>query len=297
VYDRSVELRRYQAALGAILGGAVGDVLGGITERGALSTSDDTQLTLATCEAIVESHSVLPDVIAQRMLVWFREGRVTGIGSSTLKAMRDLDAGMHWALAGARGERAAGNGAAMRIAPLAFFLDPSNPTDRTKIRDVARITHHNDEASVGALAVVIAVRAAASGQLVRPENLAHQLPDTRVRDYLLTLAGHPSWTLEDIAREIGSSGYTPETIAFSVAAANRIVHTGIEATMHELNAFAGDADTIGSIAGQIAGAFLTSTNLRASVLARVRGGAQITEIAERFAVAAASSIEFHGAAR
>ena len=72
------------------------------------------------------------------------------MGSSTLKAMRDLAIGMHLASAGARGEYAAGNGAAMRIAPLASLLNPMDSQDRTLIRDVRRITHHSDEGYVGA---------------------------------------------------------------------------------------------------------------------------------------------------
>src|SRR5438552_12980525 len=86
------------------------------------------------------------------------------MGSSTLKALHDLDAGLHWALAGAKGEMSAGNGAAMRIAPLAFHLDPTVARDRQVIRDVCRITHHNEEAYVGALAIVVAVRSLALGQ-------------------------------------------------------------------------------------------------------------------------------------
>lgn len=36
--------------LGCFVGGALGDALGGIPERKRISLSDDTQLTLATCE-------------------------------------------------------------------------------------------------------------------------------------------------------------------------------------------------------------------------------------------------------
>lgn len=63
---------------GAILGGAIGDVLGGIAERGSLTISDDTQLTLATCEAIIESGQVDPRAIADQMLAWFTTGKVSG---------------------------------------------------------------------------------------------------------------------------------------------------------------------------------------------------------------------------
>src|SRR5262249_49827632 len=144
------------------------------------------QLTLATCEAIVESGDVSAETIATSFVRWFREGRVTCVGSSTLKALRDLEAGPHWALAGAKGERTAGNGAAMRVAPLAFLLDPFDTTDRVTIRDVCRITHHNDEAYCGALAVLIAIRRAAVKQLGPPDELyrlvGDALADSHVKD-------------------------------------------------------------------------------------------------------------------
>jgi len=47
--------------------------------------------------------------------------------------------------------------------PLAFLLEPARPVDRTVIRDVCRITHQNDEAYAGALAVVVAIRSVLSG--------------------------------------------------------------------------------------------------------------------------------------
>ena len=154
--------------VGCILGGAVGDAMGGPYEgsRGPVTyeppdvwlLSDDTQLTLATCEAIAANRRVDPQDVADRFLVWLRGGRITGIGGSTFKALRDLDMGAHWALSGAQGERAAGNGAAMRAAPLAFVLDPEVAADRTTIRDVCRITHRNDEAYIGALAIIVAIR-------------------------------------------------------------------------------------------------------------------------------------------
>ena len=153
----------FERAVGSIVGGALGDGWGrpfeGTVPRGAirvpdeLVVTDDTQLTLATCEAVIDGGIIDPAKIAERFLVWFRAGRLRGLGASTFKALRDLDAGAHWALSGAKGERSAGNGAAMRIAPLAFLLDLTNDDERRTLRDVCRITHHHDEAYVGGLAV------------------------------------------------------------------------------------------------------------------------------------------------
>ena len=278
---------RHEAIAGAILGGAIGDLLGGIAERGVLTFSDDTQLTVATCEAILEAEKASPQAIAAQMLAWFIAGRVSGVGSSTLKAMRDLEAGIHWALAGARGERAAGNGAAMRIAPVAFCLDPAVHRDRTIIRDISRITHHNEEAYVGALAVVFAIRAAAAGRVLPQAELAAYLPDSVVRDYLLRAAERTDRPFEIIAREIGTSGFAPETVAVASMVVPRMIEQGIETAIYELNKLGGDTDTIASIAGQIAGAVLGATNLPMHLLRDVPLSDHVIRVAEKFAASAA----------
>ncbi len=99
---------------GLLLGGALGDALGRQYEgvpaaqipdamehllgQQLAGYSDDTQLTLATCEALIEADGVVrPEVLAALFLRWFRQRRLTGLGASTTKALRDLDVGAHWA--------------------------------------------------------------------------------------------------------------------------------------------------------------------------------------------------------
>lgn len=76
----------------------------------------------------------------------------------------------------------------MRSAPFAFWPQLA----RAQLRDFCRLTHHHEEAYVGALALVLAIRAVLSGQWTGAESLlvflVPQLPDTRVRD---RLSGHP----------------------------------------------------------------------------------------------------------
>jgi len=218
------------SVLGCLLGGAIGDTFGGIAERGRPCLSDDTQLTLATCESIVATNGVDPAHLAETFRIWFEDQRLTGLGSSTLKALRDLAAGAHWALAGARGEMAAGNGGAMRIAPLAFLQ-----TDRRLIRDTVRITHHTDEAYIGALAVVEAIRMDWAPAL--PEMLhdvAERVPDSRVRDRLKTVAETARYAdLRAIAAGFGASGYVVDTVPLALAAAWHMLNESFESTLNE----------------------------------------------------------------
>lgn len=260
-----------QSFIGSIIGGAVGDSFGSPFEGKAGpvslqpwrpgSLTDDTQLTLATCEAIGADGSILAEDVATRFLTWYRQGRLTGLGASTLKALVDLNAGAHWALAGRRGDRAAGNGAAMRVAPLAFLLDPEDPQQRRTLGDICRITHHNDEAYTGALAIVLAIRMVTEGDWEpgRPllEPIAQSLPDTNVRDGLLTLVDlqtkAPLW---EIGRHFGCSGYVAESVPMAILAAERCAGSGLEATIRDSVEIGGDTDTIASMVGQIVGAWI-----------------------------------------
>lgn len=241
------------------MGGAIGDALGGVPERGRVSLSDDTQLTLATCEAIASGDRDLPKACGEAFLRWFRAGELTGLGSATLKALRDLSAGAHWALAGARGEMAAGNGPAMRIAPLAFLIDPRDTKDRVTIRDVCRVTHHSDEAYIGALAVLLAMHATPwpPAEPAFFTELAGGLPDSRVRDRLLSFAElPPAVGLDVVAERFGASGYVVETVPLALLAATRMTSASFPAVLNDIVATGGDSDTIGAIAGQVAGSHL-----------------------------------------
>ncbi len=290
-------MSNHDQVLGCLLGGAIGDAFGGAYENQlppidlakprTWRLSDDTQLTLATCEAIIEAKgSIEPALIAARFAAWHRAGRVTGMGASTLKALTELVAGGHWALVGRKGERAAGNGAAMRIAPLAFFLNPENPQDKQILRDISRITHHHEEAYAGALAVVAAVRAAFDGTWNGEQNLLQiviaLLPDTSVRDRLIALA-KLELPVAEIAARFGCSGYVAESVPLAIYGAQQVVNFGFTQLIHELISAGGDTDTTASIAGQIAGTLLGRQRLPSDLIALLPEPASIISIAHSLA--------------
>ncbi|WP_437597213.1 ADP-ribosylglycohydrolase family protein [Sorangium sp. So ce590] len=280
-------------ARSCLLAGALGDAWGGPYEGltgpvrpsfpDAPRLSDDTWLTLATCEAIVLNRGrVQPERIAERFRRWFEESRITGAGSATLKALRDLAAGAHWALAGARGEFAAGAGAAMRAAPLSFFLDPNIEADRRTIRDISRITHHSDEAYSGALAVIVALRLCATASVV-PQDLlsavANALPDTAVRDRLLDLSAFRE-SPGDAALRFGCSGHGVEAVPIALFVAATTAREPLESVIATAVSLGGDTDTIAAIAAQVAA--ISGRPVPEGLIARLPEAPQLAPVLDPF---------------
>lgn len=276
--------------LGCLIAGALGDAVGSHFENRSriaefvipskLRISDDTQLTLATCEAITAAGSVNPASIAERFVHWFRQRRIRGIGASTLKALTELEAGGHWALVGATGERSAGNGAAMRVAPLAFVLNPDNDADRQSVRDVSRITHRNEEAYVGALAIVRALRHLLIGNDLDESLLnvlVNSLTDSRVRDRLQEVQ-HTSPSVGDYAKRYSASGYVVDSVPLAILAAIRSADllSGIESIVR----CGGDTDTNASMFGQLFGAAYGMDALPSSLVNQLEDFSALRSAAE-----------------
>ena len=282
---------------GCIIGGVIGDAMGGpfegrpgplrFQEHTAWSISDDSQLTLATCESIIAVGKVSPEHIAQQFVHWHRARRITGMGASTMKALRDLDAGVHWALAGAKGEMSAGNGAAMRIAPLAFHLDPAITEERQIIRDVCRITHHSEEAYAGALAIVIAIRSLAfksSSPSLLLANALTSLPDSRVRDRIIELDQlRNDLPPAEVGSQFGSSGYVVESVPLALYAARQIENFPFDVVLRNVIEAGGDTDTIASLTGQIAGAWIGASSIPQNLIGSLPRANEIERTANEFA--------------
>ncbi|MCB9614252.1 MAG: ADP-ribosylglycohydrolase family protein [Sandaracinus sp.] len=285
---------------GCLLGGALADALafahegrapGPAPELRVGAISDDTQLTLAACEALIADRGeVRPERVAEHLVLWHRRHGFVGLGASTAKALRELSVGGHWALVGRKGEMAAGNGAAVRIAPLAFVLDLATPAARQVLRDVARITHHSDEAYVGALALALAIRDALDhewrGRDALFASLLDTLPDTRVRDRLALLRGASSPIVE-VAAEHGTSGYVVDAVPLAIHAYAWAAESGDFASMvRQLVEAGGDCDSIASMAAQCLGAARGEAALPATVVARLP--AIVGDTADRLAQSLAS---------
>ncbi len=268
--------------VGSILGLAIGDALGMPFEGwspdqirqnwndraflpspprglGAGQYTDDTLMAICHLKSLIDSGGMVPEDTAQKFIEWFDSGNLRGIGRSTAISMQRLKKGSPWQESGAVGEFAAGNGGAMRIAPVGLFLYNDIPSLKEAVHQAVVLTHNNTEAIAGATAVAYMVARAAKGDLE---------PDTAITE-TREFVGHSAVSknlakAETLLRDgtrpeealdiLGTSGYVVETVA-SAAFCFLYSPQDFEGTV--ANAVMGgiDTDTTAAVAGAISGAF------------------------------------------
>lgn len=282
-------MHKQERLAGCILAGAIGDAWGSGYENLPLprarntfylqpapltkpvwQLTDDTQLTLVTLAALCKWPQLTPAQLATSLADAYGQDLFTGLGASTLKALRELRAGGHWSQVGRGGDYGAGNGAAMRSAPFAFWEQYSP----AKLSDFCKITHGHPDAYVGALGVVLAIRAILAGHWTGAEPLLElllpQLPDTRLRDRLLEIQALPGQpTIADVAR-LGTSGYVVDSVPFALFCASQVPLLGLHTMLKATISAGGDTDTNASLAGQVAGTLLGPPGIPADLLGKLR---------------------------
>jgi ADP-ribosylglycohydrolase len=183
----------------------------------------------------------------------------------------------------------------MRVAPLAFLLDPENSKQRTVLRDISRITHHNDEAYIGAVAIVSAVRAVAAEKWRPGDNLpllvAESLPHTMVRERLLAIGSlNLDTSVWKVGRQFGCSGFVAESVPLALYAAGLIGRVGFRAALREAIVAGGDTDTIASMTGQIAGSWAGLSGIPPELVQLLPNREEILRLAHAFASVVATTI-------
>lgn len=142
---------------GAILGCFLGDAFGSgfegmnpekarfhmedLSKKFLRSYTDDTDMTLAVAESIIQSGEVSPEDIARQFSLSCDLTRGYAIG--TIKAVLALRAGLKWDEVGriVFENGSFGNGAAMRVSPVGLFYHHDLESLRSAAMEQASITH------------------------------------------------------------------------------------------------------------------------------------------------------------
>jgi len=258
-------------ASGALLGTFVGDALGMPFEgllhtlipehvemvearRGRGTYTDDTQMMIALAESLISQGRVDAEHLAQAFLDAFDADR--GYGSGTRRVFGLWRSGVPVADAAgrvfdSRGSR--GNGAAMRIAPIAvrFRDDPERLV--VEAAASARVTHRHAVGVDGAV-----VQAAAIGAALRGEDIletARSAAGTAELACALDAVGrllNRERTPAEVSARLGSSADACESVAAALYSA--VANDCFEAAVPFAVRLGGDTDTVAAMAGAVTGA-------------------------------------------
>ncbi|MGD8780599.1 MAG: ADP-ribosylglycohydrolase family protein [Ignavibacteria bacterium] len=234
--------------------------------------TDDTQQTLLLADQFIEEKKFTGLGTAQRLIKWAKELNAYEsqiLGPSTLKALKLIESGVSIEKTGTMGDT---NGAAMKITPVGIV----HPGDYDAvIKDVAEVctaTHNTSIAIAGSSAIACAVAAAMAGKSIdsmveafmygadNGTKLGNQWYGASVQKKAeLALKFVRSGKSEkeiwqDLYDYIGAGVAMPESAATAIALVVYYQGDPLKTAYAAAN-MGGDCDTIGAIAGGMAGAY------------------------------------------
>ncbi|MBT5875976.1 MAG: ADP-ribosylglycohydrolase family protein, partial [Candidatus Latescibacteria bacterium] len=127
-------------------------IRGGDLEGWTGQYSDDSQFTRELMQSLVACGTFDPTDYARRICALFVEDRIIGPGMGAIAAARLLAEDVPWYDAGTPAP-SAGNGTAMRVAPLGVFYARDHAVLLKSARDQALITHLDPRCIAGAVAI------------------------------------------------------------------------------------------------------------------------------------------------
>lgn len=233
--------------------------------------SDDTAMALAVARGIVESPEDPVDAVGRQFLAWY-EGNPPDVGNTVRLALENYLRLGSWprvteAVAAELGDRAAGNGALMRTLPTPLAYGPSV---EQAVR-IARMTHPHPESDAAVTAYHTAVHAVLQG--ASPEEAVSAAVAASG-----PLAERLSGVGKLVEAEVRSTGYVVDTLE---AALWSFLHTeSLEECIVTAVNLGDDTDTVGAVAGGLAGAYYGVLAVPRRWSAVLRGRAELDEAAE-----------------
>src|SRR5437773_6205100 len=114
--------------------------------------TDDSQLARELMQSFAACEQFDPEDYARRIAGIFTSGRIVGPGTATSDAAFRLAKGVRWEEAGTP-PPSAGNGSAMRAAPIGLFFHDDIERLIITAQNQGRITHQDSRCTAGAVAI------------------------------------------------------------------------------------------------------------------------------------------------
>ncbi|MEW6067077.1 MAG: ADP-ribosylglycohydrolase family protein [Nitrospirota bacterium] len=238
--------------------------------------SDDSQLARELLLSYINCKKFNPLDYAERIMHIFVERKVVGFGYSTRQAALRLSNGISWEESGTP-PPSAGNGSAMRAAPIGLMFFDNTHLLIQAARDQGRITHKDPRCSAGAVAISGAVAIALQSKKININSFIKSLEEwtnTIEPAFASELRKLPDWITmppEEASRFIPGAGIDPEyieedgwqgitpfvisSVLWSLYSFLRTPDDYME-TICTAIIVGGDVDTTAAMAGAISGAYL-----------------------------------------
>lgn len=314
--DQERSITYEHRCVGCLLGTACGDILGAAVEgmaaseirglygevrdfmdvgRGFGCYTDDTQMTLALATSLVECGRVDAAHVSATYADFYESWR--GYGGAAHRVMRLLADGGDYRGTGRLQfpDGSFGNGGAMRIAPVGLaYRHASDDVLAEAVEDALLCTHVHPEAIDGALvqAKAVAIAATTTPTTFAPANMVQTLAGVcrteTMQAKLAALADGLRQNDEDpfVIARVGNGIRASQAVAAALWAFLRYWRLPEECIIRAVN-FGGDTDTIGAMAGALAGAFHGNSWIPARWYERIENGEhgrdEIAALARRLA--------------
>jgi ADP-ribosyl-[dinitrogen reductase] hydrolase len=264
---------RFERAVAALLGLAIGDALGAPVEFRRRDTfepvtgmrsggyfklpagawTDDSAMALCLAESLIAYPHLNQKDLLDRFCLWASNGENTstgvcvGIGQNTLRVLGNFHRTGALSAPETR-QKSDGNGAAMRLAPVSI-RHWHDPVEARRIADLqSRTTHYSELSAAACEYLADTLCALISGrewtQAIRPTTNA-SWPDE-----IKAIAGE-DWQQRD-RETIYSTGFVVHTLEAALWAVDT-TDSFPAAVLKAVN-LGDDADSVGAVAGQLAGA-------------------------------------------
>lgn len=240
--------------------GRLTEMLANGTHRQPAGTiTDDTELALCIARSLVEHDRFVPSAVADRFVGWYNSDPFD-IGRLTASTLRRLDAGGSWRTVGIEdwkhlpeGQNA-GNGSVMRCVPYGVAFDDDEEALVISSRISSALTHADPRCQwscVVLTATIAGLLRDADRPLANAIDVAAKAPES-VLDAARSVEAVLSGDADPDALELENSGYVVTTLQAGLCCGLR-AETATDAIVDAVM-LGGDTDTIGAVAGAIAGA-------------------------------------------
>jgi len=257
--------------------------------------TDDTQMTVAVAEALIEAGhrdlDVLMGAVARNFIGWKRDPTTPqrAPGATSIRGVNALERGAPWREAGVRDSK--GCGSCMRVAAVGYVYQHDTGRLQTVARAQGVLTHRHPTADAACMAAAYLVKLALDG--VEPAEYPRRILkftggyapefDAAIERVEAAL----DWpdaeaALNTIGPTRGGGWIAEEAVAMALYCVLRHPDDYVAAVRLGAN-ITGDSDSVASIAGGILGARLGTAALPGDWLERLENRAGLVDVADRLA--------------